>query len=53
MMDKATTHAAVRVLQKMRRVMNDLLMTEELKSSLIQYGVFPEKTIEELFLVTA
>jgi len=55
-MDKRVGHAvgdAVRVLQKNRKILDDLLMTEGLRTALIQNRVFTTNTIEELFLVTA
>ena len=42
---------AVKVLVKSKKILSDLLMTEELKSALIQNNVSEAKTIEELFMV--
>jgi len=43
---------AGKVLNKNRRILDDLLLTERLKSELIAKGVFEENTIEELFMVS-
>jgi len=43
---------AVKVLTKSKKILSDLLMTEDLKSAFIQYNVFEAKTIEELFMVS-
>jgi len=45
------TGDAVRELRKNRKVLKDVLMTEDLKSALVQNDIFPPNTIEELFLV--
>jgi len=49
--DKAPADA-VKVLRTNRKLFDDVLMTEDLKSELIQNNVFPNNTIEELFMVS-
>ena len=43
---------AGKVLSKNRRIMDDLIMTEGLKSALIQNRIFENNTIQELFMVS-
>ena len=43
---------AGKLINKNRRILDDLLLTEPLKSQLIVKGVFEKNTIEELFMVS-
>ena len=43
---------AARVLKKNRKILDDVILTEPLKSTLIEKGVFQTKTIEEMFMVS-